>query len=108
MGKPRTPRRPSPQSMTCVVETHVPAIQAEQVEDDVAPVTAEYVPAKARDEECVRARRFEDKALAITHERRRQEDGGGCTFFYSDILVSKWHKRVEDPHKAHKAPQGKT
>ncbi len=33
------------------METKVPAIQAEQVEDDVAPVTAEYVPAKARDEE---------------------------------------------------------
>ncbi len=33
------------------VETIVPAIQAEQVEDDVAPATAEYVPAKARDEE---------------------------------------------------------
>jgi hypothetical protein len=29
----------------------LPAIQAEQVELDVAPVTAEYVPAKARDEE---------------------------------------------------------
>ncbi len=30
----------------------LPAIQAEQVADDVAPVTAEYVPAKARDDEC--------------------------------------------------------
>ena len=29
----------------------LPAIQAEQVEDDVAPVTAEYVPAKTSDEE---------------------------------------------------------
>ncbi len=29
------------------VETQVPAIQAEQVAEDVAPVTAEYVPAKA-------------------------------------------------------------
>ncbi len=28
-----------------------PAIQSEQVEDDVAPVTAEYVPAKASHEE---------------------------------------------------------
>jgi hypothetical protein len=28
------------------METKVPAVQAEQVEDDVAPVTAEYVPAK--------------------------------------------------------------
>ncbi len=34
-----------------LIETKVPAIQAEQVEDDVAPVTAEYVPAKTRDEE---------------------------------------------------------
>ena len=34
------------------METKLPAIQAEQVEDDVAPVMAEYVPAKARDEEC--------------------------------------------------------
>jgi hypothetical protein len=33
------------------IETIVPAIQAEQVADDVAPVTAEYVPARARDEE---------------------------------------------------------
>ena len=33
------------------IETIVPAIQAEQVADDVAPVTAEYVPAKASDEE---------------------------------------------------------
>ncbi len=29
----------------------IPAIQAEQVADDVAPVMAEYVPAKASDEE---------------------------------------------------------
>jgi hypothetical protein len=34
-----------------VVETQLPAIQAEQVEDDVAPVTVEYVPAKPRDGE---------------------------------------------------------
>jgi hypothetical protein len=27
------------------METNAPAIQAEQVEDDVAPVMAEYVPA---------------------------------------------------------------
>ncbi len=33
------------------IETIVPGIHAEQVEDDVAPVAAEYVPAKARDEE---------------------------------------------------------
>jgi hypothetical protein len=33
------------------IETIVPAIQAEQVADDVAPVTAEYVPAKASVEE---------------------------------------------------------
>jgi hypothetical protein len=33
------------------IETIVPTIQAEQVADDVVPVTAEYVPAKARDEE---------------------------------------------------------
>ncbi len=32
------------------IETIVPAIQAEQVADDVAPVTAEYFPAKASDE----------------------------------------------------------
>jgi hypothetical protein len=40
--------------------TQVPAIQAEQVEDDVAPVAAEYVPTKARDEE-LRVSPFEDK-----------------------------------------------
>jgi hypothetical protein len=34
-----------------LVETQVPAIQAEQVSYDVASVTAEYVPAKASDEE---------------------------------------------------------
>ncbi len=33
------------------IETNLPAMQAEQVEDDVAPVTVEYVPAKASDEE---------------------------------------------------------
>ncbi len=33
------------------METKLPAIQVEQVEDDVAPVTAEYVPAKASDAE---------------------------------------------------------
>ena len=33
------------------MEPQVPAIQAEQVEDDVAPVTAEYVPTKASHEE---------------------------------------------------------
>jgi hypothetical protein len=33
------------------VETNVPAIQAEQDESDVAPMTAEYVPAKAMDKE---------------------------------------------------------
>jgi hypothetical protein len=40
-----------PHSNKSQVETQVPALQAEQVEDDVAPVTAEYVPAKPRDEE---------------------------------------------------------
>ncbi len=30
------------------VQTQIPAAQAEQVDDDVAPVTAEYVPIKAR------------------------------------------------------------
>ena len=33
------------------METKLPAIQAEQVEFDVAPVMAEYVPAQASDEE---------------------------------------------------------
>jgi hypothetical protein len=33
----------------------LPAIQAEQVEFDVAPVTAEYVPANANEEESKRA-----------------------------------------------------
>jgi hypothetical protein len=33
------------------MKTKLPAIQAEQVEDDVPPVTAEYVPAKASNEE---------------------------------------------------------
>jgi hypothetical protein len=33
------------------MEKQLPAIQSEQVEDDVAPATAEYVPAKVSDEE---------------------------------------------------------
>jgi hypothetical protein len=33
------------------METKLPAIQAEQVEDDVAPVAPEYVPEKKSDEE---------------------------------------------------------
>jgi hypothetical protein len=32
------------------MKTKRPAVQAEQVEDEVAPVAAEYVPAKASDE----------------------------------------------------------
>ena len=40
-----------PQLNHCHVGTQVPAIQAEQVEDDVAPVAAEYVPAKVSHEE---------------------------------------------------------
>jgi hypothetical protein len=46
----RTPKPSPPQSMT-YMEAKLPAIQAEQVEDDVAPVAAEYVPAKPSDEE---------------------------------------------------------
>jgi hypothetical protein len=48
--------RPSPQSNQWHMETkpELPARQAEQVEDDVAPVTAEYVPAIASDEEYAR------------------------------------------------------
>ncbi len=37
------------------METQLPATQAEQVEDDVAPVTTEYVPAKASHEEYSKA-----------------------------------------------------
>ncbi len=33
------------------METQLPAMQAEQVEDDLAPATAEYFPAKASHEE---------------------------------------------------------
>ena len=40
--------RQDPQPNHGHVEIKVPATQAEQVEDDVATVTAEYVPAKAR------------------------------------------------------------
>jgi hypothetical protein len=36
------------------METKLPATQAEQVEDEFAPVAAEYVPGKASDEECMR------------------------------------------------------
>ncbi len=34
-----------PHPNQCHMETKLPAMQAEQVEDDVAPITAEYVPA---------------------------------------------------------------
>ena len=47
------------------METKLPAIQAEQVEDDVAPATAEYVPEKASDEEWVESIRRQ--ALMQTH-----------------------------------------
>jgi hypothetical protein len=40
--------RQDPQPNQEHVETQVPATQAKQAKDDVAPVTAEYVPAKAR------------------------------------------------------------
>jgi hypothetical protein len=66
------------------METKVPAIQSEQVESEMAPVTAEYVPAKASNEEY--------KRLGEHNGRRRRED---------KILVSKWYKGVG-------APQGKT
>jgi hypothetical protein len=33
---------------TAYRDKRIPAVQTEQVEDDVAPVKAEYVPAKAR------------------------------------------------------------
>ena len=46
------------------METKLPAIQAAQVEDDVAPVTAEYVPAKASDEEYV----YVDSSTSHTKE----------------------------------------
>ncbi len=45
---PETSRLP-PKSM--IIETNVPSIQAEHVKNDVAPVTAEYLPANASDEE---------------------------------------------------------
>jgi hypothetical protein len=50
VGKTKDAERPHPQSMRHI-ETQVPAIQAEQAEDDVDPVTAEYVPAKASHDE---------------------------------------------------------
>ncbi len=37
----------------CHIDTKVPAIQAEHVELEVAPLTVEYVPAKVSDEEYV-------------------------------------------------------
>jgi hypothetical protein len=54
MGKPKSRQGAQPNQWQ--VETQVPATQAEQVKYDMAPVTAEYVPAKANDEEyaCVR------------------------------------------------------
>jgi hypothetical protein len=62
------------------METTLPAIQAEQVEDDVAPVTAEYVPAKLSDEKhayvelntSVKVNTRKNKAIAWRWERVSQ------------------------------------
>ncbi len=63
------------------IETQIPAIQAEQVEDDVAPVTAEYVPTKASHEE-FGVRRFEDKRLG------EHTKGGGETLWDENMFGS--------------------
>ena len=69
------------------METIVPAIQAEQVVDDVAPVTAEYVPAKANDEEyghvdlnisvSVTITKEEGEKMGEDFSTRDREGGGG-------------------------------
>ncbi len=52
----------------------------EQAEDDVAPATFKYVPAKARDDEKVRLSRFEDKRLRDVTKREGEKVGGEHTF----------------------------
>jgi hypothetical protein len=64
------------------IQTKVPAIQAMQVEDELAPGMVEYVPAKASGEEWVS--RFEDKRLC-EHVKAR-EDGGGNTFHHRMLV----------------------
>ncbi len=52
------------------IEAKVPELQAEHVEDDVAPVTAEYVPAKS-ERWRVWVSQFKDQRLGqLTKERR--------------------------------------
>jgi hypothetical protein len=74
-------------------ETKLPAIQVVQVEDNVASVTAEYVPAKASDEEYVHVDSNTNKRLGEQNERTRRKDGGGgYTFFEvkSSLASRKW------------------
>ena len=58
------------------METIVPAIQTEQVADDVAPVTAEYVPAKASDEEYRHADLNPNVSVNITKEEGEKMGAG--------------------------------
>jgi hypothetical protein len=53
------------------IDTKIPAIQAEQVEDDVPPVTAEYVPVTASDKET------QDYDRQNANVKFRREEGSG-------------------------------
>ncbi len=61
----------------------------------MAPVTAEYVPAKEKRVMRVRVRRFEDKRFGELTKGEGEKVGGENTF-YSTILVSKWDKVVRE------------
>jgi hypothetical protein len=52
------------------MKTTVPAVQAEQIEDDVAPVTAEYLPAKKRGMKIMAVSRLEDIRKMCGHKTR--------------------------------------
>ena len=51
------------------MEIKLPAIQAEQVEDELAPLAAEYVPAQASDEEYAQAFRYNSSRANCTREK---------------------------------------
>jgi hypothetical protein len=81
------------------MKTKLPAIQAEQVADDVAPGTAEYVPTNASDEKYAHA----DSNTSVKVDTREEEgeNMGAGTRYTVNIRVSKWYKGVG-------SPQGKT
>ncbi len=68
-----------------VRETKLPAIHAEHVDNDVAPVTAEYVPAKASNEGYV----YVDSNTSVwvnTRKKKARRWGAGTRFTVKSSL----------------------